>query len=322
MIIYVVILVSILYLYFAYEPLREGILFEYKIFNKRLSDKNIKKTNDKLISNNKTLNYKQINHKQGHFNGNDKALTSELLSKNDIPVPKYYIWNHNISPSNNAFLIENQLKYPIVAKPNNGVKGYGVKTDITNSTLLLEHVKTIQNSNVIVEEQVYGNEYRILVIDDEIIDVTERVKPHVIGNGIDKLSKLIDDYNKTKKFKIHTYDDNLIKSQGVTMNTIIKQNKIIILTNVANMSNGGLIKNVHLEKVHPANIEMFKRINKIMNTRTLGIDYMSNSIEIPYNISGYVLEVNPSPGLDIHFDKYNGKSLTNMLDKIINHFMN
>ena len=44
-------------------------------------------------------------------------------------------------------------------------------------------VQEVKSNRVIVEEFVSGRNYRILVIDNQIAAVTERLIPRVVGNG-------------------------------------------------------------------------------------------------------------------------------------------
>ena len=56
--------------------------------------------------------------------------------------------------------------YPVVVKPVRGSHGDGVKTDINNFDDLCDNLK----ENYLVEEQLVGENYRILVIDDKVIN--------------------------------------------------------------------------------------------------------------------------------------------------------
>ena len=47
-------------------------------------------------------------------------------------------------------------------------------------------------------------------------------------------------------------------------------------------------------------MHILDRTNKVLNINLSGIDYMSKSIEIPYTINGYILEVNGKPNIHPH----------------------
>ena len=46
---------------------------------------------------------------------------------------------------------------------------------------------------------------------------------------------------------------------------------------------------------------MFLKINKILGLNLSGIDYMGNSLSIPYRYDGHVIEVNSGPDMKIHY---------------------
>ena len=140
---------------------------------------------------------------------------------------------------------------------------------------------------------------------NKIIDIVERQPPHIIGNGINTVSQLIDIYNKKQlsngDYKVHNYNKQLIKKQGFQMSSIVPNNKSVILTQTINYHNGSPLVRIPLSKVNAENLKMFKKINKVLKLTLSGIDYMSPSLEIPYYQKGHIIEVNPGPDMKIHY---------------------
>ena len=52
--------------------------------------------------------------------------------------------------------------------------------------------------------------------------------------------------------------------------------------------------------IHPINVGLFTHINRILNYSLSGIDYLGD-LTVPYMLMGSVIEVNPNPGIDIHY---------------------
>ena len=58
---------------------------------------------------------------------------------------------------------------------------------------------------------------------------------------------------------------------------------------------------VNLEDVHPDNMKLFKKINKVCGLNLNGIDYITPSLSIPYHKYGSVIENNARPGVKGHY---------------------
>ena len=271
----------------------------------------------------KKINYKKINNNNEKYKYvNDKFKIKELYKRNSIPIPNYYKWDSTISSERNIININKNIIFPLVVKPIIGEKGYGVKTDITNNDELMNHVSKLLSSNndVLIEEQVSGKEYRIMVLNDVIIGITQKIPPFIIGDNIHSISELINILNNTKErhYRIHTPDTSYIKKQGFNMSSILPIGKKIVITNVANMSNGSSLVYIDINKVHTDNINLFKRINNILGLKLSGIDYICDNLQTPYYINGYVIEVNSGPGFGIHYNITPDSKKEKLLDSLLN----
>jgi len=307
MIIYIFIFILIVILYQQYH-FKESIVFTRKFFLDNYEQNNITidKNNHTLKKNGKIINYKKINNSKLGKNINIKPITNQLLQQNNIPISKSYVWNNELSTDENLSRIQD-LKFPLVTKPTKGEKGKYVTTNIMTTNELLHYVNDLKNREKIafIEEQVSGEEYRIMVFNNDIIAITMKTAPFVVGDGIHTVDELIQTYNKKiGKYKIHTIDYNFIQQQGYSSSDIIPIGENVIITNVKNMSNGSILSYVDINTVNPINISMFKEINHILDLKLSGIDYICKDLSIPYYINGCVIEVNHAPGLEIHYDVY------------------
>ena len=176
-------------------------------------------------------------------------------------------------------------------------------------------------NNIIIEEQIAGNDYRITVFKDEILGIIKRNNPAVIGDGSSSLKSLINKH-KHSKYKPHNIDNQLLLKQNVNMNTIIPNNKKIILSTINNFHNGATISNIPLNTVHRDNLQMFKRVNKLLDKNISGIDFISNNLSIPFYQQGAIIEVNSRPDIVIHTYTLNEKENEQYIDNIINKLFN
>lgn len=294
----------------------EGVAFkigymkdEYKNWNVEYNDKInsfINKENGHIISSSG-----QFNSKISIYRCNYKNKTLEILSKNKLPITKFYLWDKKQSKYKNLKQV-NKLKFPLVAKPNKGTHGRNVNLNIQNESALLNIINTIPNNNeVLIEEQVKGDNYRIMVFNNQIIDIIKRINPYVIGNDKDTLQILIDKYNvnqsRNQDYKIHNFNSDLIKDQGYDFHSIIPKNKRVLLTDIVNYHNGSKISRIPIEEVHEDNIKLFLEVNRVLGLDLSGVDYMGPDLSISYKNVGHIIEVNAEPDMKIHYkvDKKN-----------------
>ena len=240
----------------------------------------------------------------------NKARNSKFLKENNIPVPRFLLL---VNPINEERLFRlhssYKLRYPLVVKPVNGSKGRDVYLNINNFNKLFKTVKIVQNNNnnrAMIEEQTPGDNFRVLVVNNKVLDVVRRDLPYVVGDGKLSLIELIFSRNKKrisqKKYPTSVINLKLIYDQGnYTKKSIIPNGKKIYIASLASGHNGCDVKRIPLSKVHPQNLEMFSKINNILKLNISGIDYIANDISQPYNKDNHtVIEVNSDPGIKIH----------------------
>ena len=306
---YIIIFVLIIFLicFFKKNNILGGFNFrtpdikEYYLKRKmKIKDKNriltIEKGKKRLI----LTNY-QLNDVNSSYMLDDKVGCKFILAKYNLPTPKYLkIQNHSIL---NRIKVKNlinkhNLKYPLVIKPIRGSHGNGVKTDIKDFDGLMTNIK----KNYLIEEQLEGENYRILLIDDQVISsVVCREKPNVIGDGKSSFKELIAIKNISSPYNLIP-DYDLLSQKNINDNTIIEKNKKIIINNVVNYHKGATLKYVPITDFHKDNIEMFSKINNIFGSRLCGIDFISPDITKSYKDGyGSIIELNAGAHELIHY---------------------
>lgn len=329
-ILFIIILVICYYIYTNKNKTKKCLIFftsnnmkkEYKRnnINYRYID------NDFEISkNNKSYKLCEINSDKSKVLSNDKYKTNLLLSKNNINVCNFYLWNNKNNTENNLKNINNKLKFPLVIKYIHGQKGEDVFTNIYTNKEIINKIEYLKNKNknyIIIEQQEFGDKYRIFVSFNKIIFIQKHNIPQITGDGETSIYDLIKNYPSLelqkqydiKLYPIKNIDKNLINIQGYKLHDILEKNKKLYATSVINYHNGSIIEDINISKVHQSNITMFKNINNIVKLNISGIDFITNDMSIPNN--GKVIEVNAGPGFDV--EKHKERTNKKLLDSLFN----
>lgn len=239
----------------------------------------------------------------------DKEDTKNLLQQAEVPVPKGDI----IRTERGLKELVDSLGYPLVIKPINGNHGRGITTNIMtweSAVEAFELAKKISQS-VIVEQFITGEDYRILVIDYQMVAAARRTPARVVGNGKSTIQQLIDQVNADPKrgyghenvltaIKVDAITENILQKHQYTLDTILPDGEILNLKDTANLSTGGTATDV-TDIVHPDNVVMAERIARIVGLDICGIDVMTSDISKPLmQTRGAILEVNAAPGFRMH----------------------
>lgn len=273
--------------------------------------------NNNLLKKYSTLNF---NTNESHKTAKNKPLTNNILNKNNIPTP-----NHIIITKDNLFMFKDTSQYfPCVLKPVDGMQGKDVYTHIDTQEEF-DHIINkliIKYDKIMLENLVEGNNYRIFIFNDKVMDIIEREKPYIIGDGISNVDELIkrknDDLVKRDLFTVKYIDKKLIKSYGYNMNDIVKKNNKIFITNTVNFHNGANAKRIDINKVNKKNIEIFIKAHKLIGLECSGVDYMSNDISVAYyKNKGQIIEVNDLVDTKIHIDADNQNNSYFLFENIV-----
>lgn len=250
-------------------------------------------------------------------NTDDKYLTYKMLEEMGIPVPMRI----STKTVQEALFFYKQIQKPVVVKPSNGYRGKRVNVHLDSEEKIIKAFFWAQSfdENVIVQEFVPGNTYRILIIDGKYAGAVQLIAPFVIGDGKKTIKELIDELNanperefgdKGKLSKVIIDDDTLkiIDIKGYTLQTVLDNGKRLFLKNSGNMRLGGTSIDV-TEKVHPYNRFVCERISKLLNLDVTGVDIISDDIsQSLHHNQGRVIEINAAPDFRMHINPTIGNS--------------
>jgi D-alanine-D-alanine ligase-like ATP-grasp enzyme len=256
----------------------------------------------------------------------NKKITSNLLQQAGIEVPKGFRIRKD---SSNEYLTDvyNNLNKPLVVKPTDGTWGENISLNITTPDQYFDAVDFAfeysikKKRGVIVEEMFDGTEYRVLCTREKVIGVLKRVPANVIGNGKNTIRKLIKLKNEEEIRGVKGSDKSHLKiimdkrlkgyltEQSLSLDSVPNKDQRVFLRKVSNVSQGGDAYD-YTDKVHPSVKKIaLKAINTIPGLAFAGIDFMSSDITKKQTKDSYVIiEINDSPGFDIHDMPYQGKN--------------
>lgn len=205
-----------------------------------------------------------------------------------------------------AYAYAESLGFPVVIKPNQGAQGSGVYFVYDKQDFYDALSTVFKNDRVaIVQKVVPGKDYRLVVLDDELVSAYERTPLCVIGDGVSTIEQLLhakahDFIPASRDVRINPDDSRIalkLKHQGLSLESVPLPEQVIYLLDNANLSSGGDAIDVS-DKVHPEFKKIAIALTKDMGLRLAGVDLMVEG-DIPEAPTTYwVLEINASPGLN------------------------
>ena len=157
---------------------------------------------------------------------------------------------------------------------------------------------------MLVQRFYAGNDYRLVVLDNEVISAYQRTPLFVVGDGKANVRQLLK--RKQKQFLNFGRDTEIdiddfrirlkLHRRRLTLESVLPVGEKMDLLDNANLSTGGDALDVTAE-VHPDFRRLATNIIRDMGLRMSGVDIITDDIRAP--LDRYVLiEINSAPGLD------------------------
>jgi glutamate--cysteine ligase len=249
----------------------------------------------------------------------NKLLTKKILEESGIRVPRGDVYT-NIEDAR-----EDYYKYKdknIVIKPNS--TNFGVGITIFKSTFTQQdYIKALdlafdKDNTVLVEEFIEGKEYRVFVIDNEVVGVLRRVPANVIGDGISSIRELVTHKNTDplrgkgyrkplEKIRLGIPEKMFLAQQNLEFDSIIEKDQIVYLRENSNISTGGDSID-YTDDISDSLKEIAIDAAKAVDASIVGVDLITNNIKgDAYNNYG-IIELNFNPAIHIHCYPYVGNN--------------
>ncbi|WP_433295053.1 cyanophycin synthetase [Actinoplanes sp. CA-030573] len=250
----------------------------------------------------------------------DKEICRRLLGEAGIPVPAGGV--ARTAPE--AARLFAHLGGPLVVKPRQGRQGDRVTLGVTTGTAMA-YAFTAAGEDVVIERQLAGRDYRVLVVAGEVVAAAERIAAHVVGDGRSTVAELVDRENTdprrgaghSRVLTRITVDDasmRVLERQGAGLGTVPPPGREVWLRETTNLSTGGTSHDV-TDRVHPDVARLCLRVAALVGLDIAGIDLRLPDIADPLTpvvsgreVTGGVIEVNAVPGLRMHLAPVRGRA--------------
>jgi D-alanine-D-alanine ligase-like ATP-grasp enzyme len=262
----------------------------------------------------------------------NKPAVRDLLASSCIAVPRCIVIG--VDEFDKAVRMLEVSPHPLVVKPAEATSGgAGVTTNVTTVPQLGAAVAWACgfNPRILVEEQLTGDCYRVLVMDGEVLDIVMRQPPTVLGDGVSTISRLIRLENRLRRREGATraqcligYDPDLrntLTRQGLSLRSRPARGDVVILKQVINDNciRDNLPAN---NRLCSAILEAACKAAQLVGVRLAGIDIICGDPTVPLDVSGgAIIEINAAPGLYYHYNRDTLED-TPIADRVLNRAFN
>jgi len=246
----------------------------------------------------------------------DKEETNRILGDLGLPVPQQRLVYSEEEAARDA----TKLGFPVVVKPYNGNHGRGVSLNLGDAAHVRDafHKAREHSRAVVVEQFITGRDFRMLVVNGQLIATAERVPGHVVGDGVHTVAQLVEITNQDPRrgighekvltrLELDHQAERCLRDRGYTGDSVPPKGDVVHLRLTGNLSTGGTAIDV-TDVVHPDNVEMAIRAIKAIGLDVGGVDFISPDISESYrDVGGAICEVNAAPGFRMHVAPSDGK---------------
>ena len=247
----------------------------------------------------------------------NKVIVYRILDDLGIPVPRHLKFDLDHMAAARDFLAA--AGGPVAVKPafDTGA-GAGVTVNVRDARSLMNAAAWARAfcPELIVEQQIDGDNYRLLYLDGELLDCVLRRPPVVTGDGQRSIRQLIAAENAqrltagTMRSQVLLTIDldlrNTLRTQGLSLDSIPDKGSEIKLKQVVN-DNRGDENETAVSLLSPSVVEAGRQILDTLGIRLGGVDIITRDPGVPLaETGGVVIDVNTTPGFYYHYFKCDG----------------
>ncbi len=249
----------------------------------------------------------------------NKHVTKKILDEAGIRIPKGVEYTDAEQAQADFSFFEGKA---IVIKPNQTNFGLGITILKENQDksmfnravdIAFEHDKTI-----LIEEFIEGKEFRVFVIDSEVVGILHRVPANVTGDGKLNIRELVQLKNhdllrgkgyRTPLEKIQTgeAESMFLASQQKDFDYVPSEGETVFLRENSNISTGG--DSIDFTDDIPDSYKQIAvKAAKALNVRITGLDMIIKNYKEEASDNYAIIELNFNPAIHIHCHPYQGKN--------------
>ena len=245
----------------------------------------------------------------------DKPLTHRILKARGLPVPRHAIFSLGNMASAVEFL--RQSRTNCVIKPAGGTGGgRGVATGVRTRWQLARAAAAaaVYADELLIEEQVEGENYRLLYLDGQLIDAIAKKHPIVTGDGHTSVAGLVRRANERRLregsgvalLSVDLDMRRTLASQGLSLRSVPPAGVSVRLKTVIN-ENAAADNSTATHLLCDSIVKDGEKAVRALGARFAGIDIVTPDPARPLaEAGGVILEVNGTPNLYYHYHKSDG----------------
>ncbi|MBV9126039.1 MAG: hypothetical protein JO112_22020 [Planctomycetes bacterium] len=246
-----------------------------------------------------------------------KVVMYRLLQAAGFPIPRHVVFDVEDMRPAVAFLESTDRE--CVLKPAGGTGGgRGVATRLRTRWQLARAAQAAARfgEELLIEEQVEGENYRLLYLDRQLLDAVRRKPPSVTGDGTATVAELVRQANALRLARGAEVSHSLLPVdldmkrtlavQGLSLASVPPRGTVVTLKTAIN-DNGGADNETVTHLLCRELVEDGSRAAALAGLRLAGVDVITRDPGKPLRESGgVILEVNSPPGYYWHYHKRDG----------------
>jgi GNAT-family acetyltransferase (TIGR03103 family) len=233
----------------------------------------------------------------------DKALTRRLLARAGLVVPEQIVAAPTPGRLEREFL---ETHRRIVVKPARGEQGAGIAVDLhaMDATIAaIAHARQYSDT-VLLERFCEGQDLRVVVIDTKVVAAALRRPAHVVGNGRDRIERLIESQSRRRaattggESRIPLDDETrrCVALAGFSFEDVLDEGQVLAVRRTANLHTGGTLHDV-TDRLSKAIKDAALKAASVLEIPVVGLDLL---VPDPAGDTYVMIEANERPGLANH----------------------
>lgn len=245
-----------------------------------------------------------------HYTGATSYLATKISTRKDaanavlglhgLPVPRQEL----VTSEEAALRAARRIGTPVVVKPAGTDFGTAVHLDVSSDAAVrAAFANARKHGAVLVEEQIPGDHYRLMVINGRLTSARRQKPAHVVADGARSIARLVDAANAARirngwvPIPLDEEARKLLAGRGLTPDSVPPAGSEVRLRVQSNLSEGGSME-VLTDVVHPDNARLALRAAAIVGIDVAGLDFITPDITRSYlEVGGGICEINVTPGL-------------------------
>jgi glutamate--cysteine ligase len=250
----------------------------------------------------------------------NKQVTKKILDEVGIRIPKGLEYTRAEKAKADFLFFKGN---PVVIKPNQTNFGIGItilKDNFDRSVFNRAVDIAFENdSTILIEEFIEGKEFRIFVIEDEVVGILHRVPANVVGDGTSTISELVQLKNQDplrgkgyrtplEKIQLGEAESMFLDQQKKDFNYVPSTGETIYLRENSNISTGG--DSIDFTDDIPDSYKQIAiRAASALQVQITGLDMIIRDYTREASADNYaIIEMNFNPAIHIHCHPYKGKN--------------